>query len=153
MITPALKEDLLAYICGIIVKRRGVVLEINGLEDHVHVLAGLPPTIAVSEALQKIKGGSSWWVNNHRRIDHHFQWQPGYGAFTVSESLVPKVRKYIRDQEEHHRSQSFETEMAAFVKRHGLSPELSRLLGLNQRGEPDSRPVGRRSSSRRDGRR
>ena len=121
MITHGIKRDLHDYISGIIVGQRGVSLEVNGVGDHVHVLAGLPPTISIAQIMKRVKGASSWWVNDQGRLDHHFAWQPGYGAFTVSESQVSRVREYIRNQEEHHRVQSSEEEMQRILMLHGLS--------------------------------
>ncbi len=128
LITPSIEKDLHSYMSGIFSKLRGVVLEINGTEDHVHILAGLPPTVAVADALQQVKGGSSWWVNNQRCPDQPFKWQAGYGAFTVSESQVPKVRRYISTQKEHHQHRSFNDELKALLKKHGLDRELANLL-------------------------
>ena len=123
MILPGLKTDLYAYMAGIIRRQKGVALEINGMPDHVHILAGMPPTLSVAEIMKRIKGATSYWINDQGRLDRHFAWRPGYGAFTVSESQVAKVRRYIRNQEEHHRNQSFDDEMALLLERHGLDPE------------------------------
>ena len=76
---------------------------IGGIENHVHLLLGLPPTVAVSKAVQLIKGGSSAWLKDTFPWTRGFGWQDGYGAFTVSRSLVPEVENYIRNQREHHR--------------------------------------------------
>ena len=95
-----------------------VALEIGGVDDHVHVLLGLPATMPVSKALQLIKGGSSKWV--HEMFPEHrlFQWQEKYGAFSVSVSQLDRIRSYIRNQEEHHRKSSFEDEFLTLLKRH-----------------------------------
>ncbi len=117
-ITEALEPRLYSYIGGIIADKRGVLIEINGLPDHVHVLASLRPGIALSEMVQRIKGGSSRWVNEHGLCQEVFGWQTGYAAFSVSESRIPVVRRYIRRQKEHHRSKTFDQELKRFLRLH-----------------------------------
>ena len=117
-ITPELMPDLQAYLGGIVRQLGGVAIEIGGVEDHVHILAKLKPTVTISESLNKIKSNSSGWVHETKPASSGFAWQEGYGAFTVSESQVDLVRQYIRNQEEHHRKQSFHEEYIEFLKRH-----------------------------------
>ena len=119
LITPELREPLFNYIGGIIRKHRGVLMSAGGIEDHVHLLVNLRASLSVSEHLQEIKGGSSRWINDNNRADR-FAWQTGYGAFTVSESQVPAVRRYIESQEEHHREMTFKEEFLALLERHGI---------------------------------
>ena len=114
MITLDLKSRLHGYLGGIVAGLGGVPIEINGMSEHVHLLVRLRPIISVSEFLSKLKSGSSLWAK--RQTKGRFAWQAKYGAFTVSESQVGKVRKYIRDQEKHHRTMSFEEEFEALLK-------------------------------------
>jgi putative transposase len=83
-------------------------IEIGGVEDHVHLLLSLPSALAVSKALQLIKGGSSKWI--HETFPEHrlFAWQEEYGAFSVSVSQLDKTMEYIRGQEAHHRKMTFQ---------------------------------------------
>ncbi len=81
------------------------VIAIGGVEDHVHLLVGFPPTLAVSELVKKVKGSSSRLANS--KDDRFFKWQGGYGAFTVSRRSLDQVADYIRNQEMHHREKSF----------------------------------------------
>ena len=106
------------YLGGTVRGLGGIGLEINGTTDHVHVLAKLRPTISVSEFLSKLKSGSSGWAK--RQTAGRFGWQARFAAFTVSESQVERVRRYIRNQEEHHRRQSFEEEFKALLRAHGI---------------------------------
>jgi REP element-mobilizing transposase RayT len=119
-IDAVLRSDLYPYIGGIIRGEKGQLLEIGGTSDHVHILAGFHQTVAVSFMLQHIKGNSSKWVNDQKKPRNRFEWQAGYGAFTVSQSQVPTVRRYIQQQEEHHKKQSFKNEFLAFLKRHNI---------------------------------
>jgi REP element-mobilizing transposase RayT len=114
------QEELYRYIGGIIRAEGGVQLEIGGIDDHVHILAKFKPAISVSEMLNKIKANSSKWANDHKMKMRKFAWQEGYAAFSVSESQVPNLVTYIRNQAEHHRKQTFQEEFVALLKRHGI---------------------------------
>lgn len=116
----AIGETLYPYIGGIIRGEKGAMLKIGGTANHVHILTTLPPTISVSEALRRIKGNSSKWVNDGGKTKVHFEWQRGYGAFTVSETAVEAVSRYIENQEVHHRVKSFEEEYLGFLKERGI---------------------------------
>jgi putative transposase len=120
LITKEYQEELYRYIGGIIRAEGGVQLEIGGTNDHVHVLAKFKPAIAVSEMLAKVKANSSKWANDHKAKMRSFAWQEGFAAFTVSESKVPSVREYIKNQEEHHRKQTYQEEFVALLQRHGI---------------------------------
>ena len=128
IVTPALRETMHPYIGGIpsaplragIRGGKGAMLKIGGTMDHIHILASLPPTLSVSEALRRIKGNSSKWVNEGGRKEAHFEWQRGYGAFTVSESMIETVSRYIENQEEHHRVKCFKEEYLILLQKHGV---------------------------------
>jgi len=120
LITRDLRPDLLAYMGGIVRKLRGKMLGSSARPDHVHCLLSLPPTLSVAEALRVLKTNSSLWVHDTRRR-RAFAWQTGYGAFSVSQSNVPAVLRYIREQDKHHRRVSFQEEFIAFLKRHGIT--------------------------------
>jgi REP element-mobilizing transposase RayT len=115
------QEQLYSYVGGIIRGEKGHLIEIGGIEDHIHLLAGFKPTIAVSEMLQRIKGNSSKWINDENKTTKRFEWQPGYGAFTVSQSQIPTVRRYIQRQREHHKSVTFRDEFLAMLERHNIT--------------------------------
>jgi REP element-mobilizing transposase RayT len=104
---------------GIIRNQGGKTIEIGDMPDHVHCLARLPARKAVSDILRALKSDSSGWVNRERPGDR-FAWQTGYDAFTVSQSQVGKVRRYIQTQAEHHRERSFEEEFLALLEKHGI---------------------------------
>jgi REP element-mobilizing transposase RayT len=122
-ISETLAEELYSYIGGIIRGEKGHLVEIGGIEDHIHILAGFKPTIAVSEMMQRIKGNSSKWVNDERKTKERFEWQSGYGAFTVSQSQIPTVRRYIQRQREHHKMVTFQDEFLAMLQRHNIDYE------------------------------
>jgi REP element-mobilizing transposase RayT len=82
--------------------------------DHVHVLLNLPTNKTVEEVLKLLKGGSSHWIN--KSVNYKFSWGIGYGAFSISDSNLETVTKYIKQQEEHHRKKSFSDELDLFRK-------------------------------------
>jgi putative transposase len=118
-ITPAIEDDLHKYISGILRNLGGSCVEINGDQDHVHILAILPPKIAVSDALRTIKANSSGWIHKEKKLPE-FGWQDGFAAFTVSKSQVESVRQYIRDQKAHHAQGDFKSELIALLERHDV---------------------------------
>jgi putative transposase len=119
-ITPALRNELYPYMGGIIRNERGVLLEIGGMPDHVHLVTRFRTDSAVADMLRLIKSNSSKWANERPDLIPHFAWQTGYGAFSVSESQLPVVRRYVQRQEEHHRQKTFQEEFVALLKAHGI---------------------------------
>jgi putative transposase len=119
LIVPALRADLYKYIGGIIKGEDGIPDHIGGTEDHIHLLVRYRPDAAISDLVQKVKSHSSGWVN--RSSGHAaFYWQEGYGAFSISQSHMGKVRAYIDGQEEHHKARDFKAEFRAFLKRYSI---------------------------------
>ena len=120
LIGPKIKDELYQYMCGIARNTKGQILQINGVEDHVHHLTTIRPSIAVAELVGKVKTNSSGWVSKKFPRLWDFEWQSGYSSFTVSESNFEKVAAYIQKQEEHHRELSFEEELRLLLERHGV---------------------------------
>jgi putative transposase len=119
LITNNLKPDLLSYMGGIVRELQGKCVATNSMPDHVHVLLWLPPSVAIAEAVRIVKTNSSRWANrtSGRR---GFAWQTGYGAFSVSQSNAASVVRYIREQEEQHRTVTFQEEFISFLKKNGV---------------------------------
>jgi putative transposase len=95
-------------------------LVVGGVADHVHLLFQLSRTIAIADAVGKIKATSSAWVNQNQQLSAAFHWQAGYGAFSVSQSNVEAVRQYLREQPQHHARQSFQDEFRAWLSRYEI---------------------------------
>jgi len=93
---------------------------VNGGMEHLHLLVGLKPSQSASEVANLLKGESSNWINKNSFIQGKFAWQNGYSVFSVSESQVEKVRRYIFDQEEHHRRKTYQEEVTEFLNSHSL---------------------------------
>jgi putative transposase len=117
-ITSEIRDELYRYMGGIIKAEGGGLLQIGGIPDHIHRVVELKPVHALSEIMQKVKGSSSKWVNEKKRFVNRFAWQEGYGAFTVSESQISAVMRYVREQEDHHRKLSFKEEFIRILERH-----------------------------------
>jgi putative transposase len=115
LIKPEFRDDLFAYLGGIIREMHGTALIINGTGDHVHMLVRVRPIHSAAEIARVVKTNSSRWVRE--KFDPEFAWQTGYGVFSVSESNVVAVTKYIAGQEEHHKKHSFQEEYIAFLKK------------------------------------
>jgi putative transposase len=125
----AIRERLFAYLGGITRENGMNALEVGGVADHVHLLLSIPASLAVSKAVQLIKGGSSHWLKDTFPNMIDFAWQDGYAAFTVSQSQLDDVQAYIRSQPEHHRTKTFAEEYRAFLARHRIDYGERYLLG------------------------
>jgi len=102
-------------------EEKGIYMKINFVNaDHVHALIDLPTALAMEDVLQLLKGGSSFWINENNLVQGKFSWGRGYGAFSVSQSNVAEVARYIAGQEEHHRHVPFMEEYQKFVERYDL---------------------------------
>lgn len=106
-----------AYAAGICKKLDILVHAAGGMDDHIHLLIQIPPTVALAKAVLAIKSNSSRWASEEGL---KFAWQQGYGAFSVSSSNVPVVVRYIQNQEAHHKKMNFDAEFLALLKKHGI---------------------------------
>ncbi len=111
------REEVEKYICGIITNNQSKPLAIYCNPDHIHILIGLHPSVAVSDMTRDIKANSSRWINEKGWIQGKFEWQSGYGAFTYSKSQIDHVVKYILNQREHHRKSTFKEEYFNILKK------------------------------------
>lgn len=112
------QRELWPYIVGIGRNHQLSIAAVGGTEDHIHLLLELPGTITLSKAVQLVKSNSSKWLNETNAKG--FAWQEGYAAFSVSAPNVQAVIRYIDNQREHHRKQTFEEEFLALLRRHGV---------------------------------
>jgi len=119
-LTDAHRSDLYRYVGGIIRERGGMAIEINGIVDHVHILTRLRQDRALSDMIRDFKSGSSGWMHDVFPDLADFNWQKGYGAFTVGASQIEQVRRYIANQAVHHQKHTFEEEFIALLEKHGI---------------------------------
>jgi putative transposase len=120
MIDAALEERLWPYLGGIARENRMKALAIGGTADHLHALLSLPGMMSFAKAVQLIKDGSSKWVHDTFSEHRNFEWQEGYGAFSVSASRVDTTVAYIQNQKEHHRKKTFQEEFRELLDKHGI---------------------------------
>ncbi len=111
------KDELHKYICGIVKGKEQKVYAIGGIEDHIHILVSIKPTIAVSDLVRDIKANSSKWINENRFVHGKFQWQEGFGAFSYSQSQLDTVIAYINNQEQHHQKKAFKEEYLELLQK------------------------------------
>ena len=112
------QPKLWAYLAGIGRNLGMTVFEVGGVADHSHLLVDLPPTMTLSAAAQKLKANSSRWM--HESGSKAFEWQRGFGAFSVSASATDEVRNCIRTQPEHHVKHTLDDELTSLLARYGL---------------------------------
>lgn len=121
LISSEWKSKLLS-ILGLLINETGCkTIIVNGTENHVHCFLGLKPNVSISELMKTIKAKSSKYINDHKLTKTRFEWQEGYGVFSYSQSHVDAVYKYIQNQEEHHKKQSFKEEYFTFLERFQVS--------------------------------
>jgi REP element-mobilizing transposase RayT len=128
-ISHELQPKLWPYMAGIARNHGFEAIKVGGVQDHVHAVLIVPPTIPLAKAIQILKACSSKWVNDTGASGRDFAWQEGYGAFSVSASQTEGVTKYIANQPAHHAKQSFENEFLDFLKKYGIGYDPSRVLG------------------------
>jgi putative transposase len=119
-ISPEIRTGLFGYKAGILKEWKSPALIIGGVADHVHVLFCLSKNHALAKVIEELKKGSSKWMKTHGPEFRNFYWQAGYGAYSVSQSNVEQVHRYIESQEEHHRTKSFQEEFLAFLDRYEM---------------------------------
>jgi len=123
LIQPDHKEEIHKYITGIVANQGQKMLQINGVADHVHLLIGMKPNIALSDLVRDVKACSSKFINEKRWIRGKFNWQEGFGAFSYGHSQLDQVIQYIRDQEKHHLKNSFKNEYLTLLRKFDIAFE------------------------------
>ncbi|RRO18452.1 IS200/IS605 family transposase [Flavobacteriaceae bacterium 14752] len=110
------EDELYKYITGIVSSQNQKMMIINGIPNHIHMLIGTKPNCNLSDLVRDIKANSSKWINSKKLVNTRFEWQSGFGAFTVGHSQVKRVVNYIKNQEKHHQRKSFKEEYIEFLK-------------------------------------
>lgn len=123
LIDESLQTRLYQYIGGIIREQNGHLIEIGGIEDHIHLLVNLSALKAVADSIREIKANASKWANSILEQTSRFEWQKGYGAFTVSYSQLELVRNYIQNQRVHHSTKTFKEEYIKLLELHDITFE------------------------------
>ena len=114
------RDDLFRYIWGIIKNRRGHLYRVNGVEDHLHILTSLHPTVSLADFVKEIKTGSAHWIKENCVFRSFSHWQEGYGAFTCCKREIAGLIEYIKGQEQHHRKMKFQEEYRTLLLEAGM---------------------------------
>ncbi|MCC5941827.1 MAG: IS200/IS605 family transposase [Balneolaceae bacterium] len=117
LIDPEWKESLHQYVTGIFQQNNHKMLQINSVPDHIHILVGFRPNQSISQVIQNVKTESSKWIIQNQLCKRKFAWQTGFGAFSYSKSHIPNVIRYIKNQDKHHKSNSFLDEYKLLLKK------------------------------------
>lgn len=120
-ITAEIEPELHAYVAAVFRECHSPALVINGTANHLHTLFTMSRTITAAEIVEEVKKRSSKWAKTKGGVHRNFQWQTGYGAFSVSQSNVAAVKKYIAEQKEHHRRKSFEEEYRSILEKYDVA--------------------------------
>jgi len=121
LLIPDIRAELHPYLAVVLTNDDCPALQVGGVEDHVHLLFGLSRTRTIAQVVENVKTSSSKWLKTKGLALADFHWQSGYGAFSVSESKADEVVEYIRRQEEHHKTRTFQEEFLLFLERHGIT--------------------------------
>ncbi|HEY2412545.1 MAG TPA: IS200/IS605 family transposase [Pirellulaceae bacterium] len=116
-----IRGELHAYAITVLESLESPSLAINSVADHIHILCALSRKIALMKLIEGVKTSTSRWIKTKGPAYRGFHWQSGYGAFSVSESKAPDVKRYIQRQEEHHRKLTYQDEFRALCDKHGLA--------------------------------
>jgi len=111
------EEELYKYISGILRNKGQKMLAINGMPDHIHFFIGMKPSCCLSDLVREVKKSSNDFIKEKKFIKFKFNWQEGYGAFSYSHSHIDSVIKYIMNQKEHHKKQTFRVEYLDFLRK------------------------------------
>ena len=118
------REEVYKYINGILRNKRCHLFQINGVEDHLHLLIKLHPMIALAPLIKDIKIGTHNLIKGKELFPDFEGWQDGYGAFTYSNDALPNLIRYVQNQEMHHSHQTYEEEYIALLEEHGIEYDL-----------------------------
>lgn len=127
-LTAAHRKELFQYIWGILQNKKCHLYQMNGVEDHIHILTHLHPSVSLSGLVKDIKIASSKFIKDNNLFPHFTGWQDGYGAFTYSSDRKDILIAYIKKQEEHHRKKTFREEYIELLKEHEIEFDEKYLL-------------------------
>jgi len=123
LLKKAFRSDIFKYMSGIVTQNEHKSININGVEDHVHILLGFNPSKTVSEIVFHLKRSSSLYINQQSYYPFKFKWQEGYGVFSYSRSQIEDIYSYIERQEEHHQKQTFRKEYIKTLEKYNCDYE------------------------------
>jgi putative transposase len=114
------EEELYKYITGIVENQKQKMIAINGMPDHLHFLTGMTPSCCIADLMREVKKSTNDFIKERQFTQRKFNWQEGYGAFTVSHTDLTRVAQYIMNQKEHHRHKKFKDEYGELLKEYNI---------------------------------
>ncbi len=117
-------QSLHAYMAGVCRHHSAEAYQVGGTEDHIHIACRLPRTVTVAKLVEEVKKASSKWMKIGEECVPTFHWQDGYGAFSISQSHLPKLIHYIENQERHHQTQNYENELREICAKYEVEPDI-----------------------------
>ena len=124
LIAPTWKEKLHKYITGVFQSNDHKMLQINSMPDHIHILTGFRPHQSISGIIQNVKTESTKWIKENKFTSSSFAWQGGFGAFSYRKSEVPDLIRYIQNQQQHHKKQTFLDEYINTLDEFGIEYDI-----------------------------
>jgi putative transposase len=121
LIAPEHNNELQKYITGIVSSQKQKLIAINNMPDHVHMLIGLKPDVALSGLIRDVKANSSRFINERKWVVGRFGWQEGFGAFSYARSQLDTVIRYIQNQQKHHAKKTFREEYVELLEKFGVA--------------------------------
>jgi REP element-mobilizing transposase RayT len=122
LIDDQIQSKLFAYLSGICRKNGSEAFRVGGTANHIHIACSLPRTITISKLVEEIKKSSSIWMKKQKNAKAtHFEWQPGYGVFSLGKSQLATVIQYIDNQQKHHQNKSFEKELLEILDKYNIN--------------------------------
>jgi putative transposase len=110
------EDELFKYITGTIQNKGQLLIAINGMPDHIHILIAMKPSCCLSDLVREVKKSSTEFIKEKKLVARKFQWQEGFGAFSYSQSALDNVINYIKNQKQHHRKKTFRQEYMEFLE-------------------------------------
>jgi putative transposase len=120
LIKEEIQPAVFSYISGVITQKGFKSINVNGMPDHIHILTGLNPQIAVTDLVRDVKRSSSLFINENKLVPIKFQWQEGFGVFSYSRSQLGNVFNYIQNQKQHHTKSTFRKEYTGILEKFGV---------------------------------
>ncbi|MFA5781739.1 MAG: IS200/IS605 family transposase [Bacteroidales bacterium] len=127
-ITESKRDDLFKYIAGILKNKKCHLYRINGVEDHIHIITHIHPSVALADLVKDIKLASSEWIKKNKIFPYFNGWQDGYGAFTYSIKEKDRLIEYVKNQKEHHKRKTFKEEFVELLNEHEIEFDEKYLL-------------------------
>jgi len=120
LISPEIEPRLYAYIGGIARKSKSRLLDAGGTANHVHLLISQSKNVSLADLMEELKKRSSLWIKDQGKEFSKFQWQDGYGGFSIGASQIPQVKSYLAKQKRHHRKVTFQEELVEFLNKYEI---------------------------------